>query len=225
MYSIDLKKKVRAFRSKGKTYSEINRGLKSKIPKSTIATWCRDVKLPDGYEDKVKKLNLINFHRMLEVFNKNKEERRKKFYQNIDLQNRRLFRLCENSLEARKIILVILYLAEGSKSPRGSLMLGNSDPLIISMFVDLMRECYKIDESKFRCTVQCRADQDVKALGFFWSKVTRIPLKQFYKARVDKRTIGQVSRKKDYKGVCRIDYFSSAVDLELKYIARVIMLK
>jgi len=93
------------------------------------------------------------------------------------------------------------------------------------VFVDLMRKCYKIDESKFRCTVQCRADQNIKELEFFWSKTTDIPLKQFYKARVDKRTIGQISRKKDYKGVCRIDYFSSALDLELKYIAQVIMLK
>src|SRR3989344_4731505 len=124
---------------------------------------------------------------------------------------------------SRKIVLVILYLAEGSKSARGSLMFGNSDPAVVLMFINLMRECYKLDERKFRCTLQCRADQDIKKLERFWSKTTKISLGQFYKARVDKRTLGQISKKQDYKGVCRIDYFSSAVDLELKRIAQQIL--
>ena len=99
-------------------------------------------------------------------------------------------------------------------------MFGNSDPAVVRMFVDLMRECYTLDERKFRCTLQCRADQDIKKLERFWSETTKIPREQFYKARIDKRTFGQVSEKQEYKGVCRIDYFSSALDLELKRIAR-----
>ena len=225
MYPLDLKRNVQRLRSEGKTYSEINLLLNSGLPKSTLVTWCRSIKLPLGYKNKIKKFNLVNFNKMREVYLRNKEEKRNKFYQKIELQNKKLFKLYEKSVEAKKITLAILYLAEGSKSPRGSLMFGNSDPLVVSLFVDLMRECYKIDESKFRCTVQCRADQNVRDLEFFWSKTTKISLKQFYKARVDKRTVGQVSRKKDYKGVCRIDYFSSAVDLELKYLAKLIMLK
>ena len=64
---------------------------------------------------------------------------------------------------------------------------------------------------------------DIKKLEKFWSETTRIPLSQFYGARVDKRTLGRVSEKREYKGVCRIDYFSSAVDLELKRIAQQVM--
>lgn len=102
-------------------------------------------------------------------------------------------------------------------------MFGNSDPLIIKMFVALMRRCYKLDESKFRVTVQCRADQDTGLLEKFWSEVTQIPVSQFYTAMVDRRTIGKKSRKIDYKGVCRIDYFSSFIDLELKHIAAMML--
>src|SRR5437016_176896 len=33
-----------------------------------------------------------------------------------------------------------------------------------------IKRCYSIDEGKLRCTVQCRADQDVDALECFWAK-------------------------------------------------------
>ena len=82
----------------------------------------------------------------------------------------------------------------------------------------LLRQCYDIDEKNFRCTLQCRADQDIIGLQEFWSKVTKIPLPQFYKSQIDPRTIGRPSKKFDYKRVCRIDYFSSYVYNELTII-------
>jgi len=125
--------------------------------------------------------------------------------------------------DTSKIALAMLYLGEGSKNQRGSLMFGNSDPSVISLFLRLLRRCYNINESKFRCTLQCRADQNIKRLEKFWSKTTNIPLSQFYKARIDPRTIGRPSKKLDYKGVCRIDYFSGDIFMELKQIIAVIL--
>src|SRR6185369_10211795 len=61
-----------------------------------------------------------------------------------------LFSFYAKNPEMGKITLSILHLAEGSKGSKGSLVFGNSDPLIITTFVNLMRKCYKIDESKFR---------------------------------------------------------------------------
>jgi hypothetical protein len=117
----------------------------------------------------------------------------------------------------------MLYLGEGSKdSKRGSLMFGNSDPFIVSLFLRLLRCCYNINEGKFRCTLQCRADQNIKKLERFWFRITGIPLSQFYRARVDPRTIGKKSNKLDYKGVCRIDYFSAELFIELKQIAEIV---
>ena len=94
--------------------------------------------------------------------------------------------------------------------------------MVIQLFLNLLRYCYDIDETKFRCTLQCRADQDIKKLEKFWSQITRIPLSQFYKARIDPRTNGRPSRNLDYKGVCRIDYFSADIFMELKQIVAVI---
>jgi hypothetical protein len=86
-----------------------------------------------------------------------------------------------------------------------------------------LRYCYNIDESKFRCTIQCRADQDIQKLEKFWSEATNISLKQFYKARIDPRTIGKLSIKKEYKGVLRIDCFSAKILQELLEIPRILM--
>ncbi|MEK7598802.1 MAG: hypothetical protein AAB487_03635 [Patescibacteria group bacterium] len=127
--------------------------------------------------------------------------------------------------DVAKIALAMLYLGEGSKTPRSALMFGNSDPRIIRLFTELLRFCYEIDELKFRCTLQCRADQDIKKMEKFWSEITKIPSTQFYKARIDPRTIGKISKKPDYKGVCRIDYFSADLFNEIMKIIELISKK
>lgn len=220
MQHTSLRQQATGLRQKGKTYSEIENLLQTNIPKSTLAYWCRDVSLPKSYHAKVQRLNKLNFAKAQKISSRNRREKREAFFKDVDIKNKDLLLSFSKNNHARKITLAILYLGEGSKTARGYLMFGNSDPAVVSMFVNLLRECYKLDERKFRCTVQCRADQDIKKLERFWSKTTKIPPQQFYKARVDKRTLGQISEKIDYRGVCRIDYFSSAIDLELKRIAQ-----
>lgn len=120
--------------------------------------------------------------------------------------------------EAQRIMLGILYMAEGTKRASGNVTFGNSDPEIIALFLRLLRNTFDIDESKFRCTLQARADQDIAGLERFWSEVTQIPADKFYKARIDPRSLGKETRKKVYKGVCRIDYLSSELLCELMVI-------
>lgn len=223
MHSTHLRRQVLLLRQKGKTYSEIQTLLRTSIPKGTLSYWCRNISLPTSYLSKLRRLNKLNFAKAREISLKNRKRRREAFFKSLDIQNGALLLSFANDGCSRKIALTILYLAEGSKTARGSLMFGNSDPAIIRMFVTLLRECYTVDERKFRCTLQCRADQDIRKLERFWSGVTSISLEQFYQARIDKRTLGQISKKQDYKGVCRIDYFSSVTDLELKRIAQQIL--
>jgi len=84
------------------------------------------------------------------------------------LQNNKYLGSLLKDIDVAKVALITLYLGEGSKnSARSSLTFGNSDPKVIDLFLTLVRKCYKIDETKFRCTIQCRADQDIKALENF----------------------------------------------------------
>lgn len=225
MHNSQIKAQAIQLRSQGKTYAEINSALDIKLPKSTLATWCQNIRVPDGYTEKIKEIMESNLSTARKMAKLSIIEKRDVLLKKMENENKYLSDLYEKNIDVKKIVLSILYIAEGAKGNRGAIMFGNSDHFIISSFVNLLRKCYKIDESKFRCTIQCRADQNIQELESFWSRITRIPLDQFYKARVDKRTIGQISQKKDYKGVCRIDYFSSAIDLELKLIAKIIITK
>ncbi len=217
----DIKNQVQTLRKSGKTYSEIQKYLNTKIPKSTISYWCRELPLPFGYERKIAGYNKYNLDKARKIALAVIKENRNKYLESISDRNKHLINELDN-LNTAKIALAMLYLGEGSKTNRASLMFGNSDPLVIGLFLRLLRNCYKINESKFRCTLQCRADQNIEELEKFWSNITKIPMSQFYKARIDPRTINRPSRKLNYKGVCRIDYFSADLSIELKCIIKTI---
>ena len=216
-YPIRFVESARMWRTKGFTYSEIQNKLREKIPKGTLSWWFRGIELPSFYADKARRLNLdalaLGRQKAVLVNRKRRCVNLKDIYE----RNRGLSKILRKR-DVSKLVLAALYLGEGAKKNRGSLTFANSDPGIITLFFRLLRAVYPINESRFRCTVLCRADQNSDRLNAFWSKTTQVPLKQFYGARIDPRTRGKITKNKDYKGVCRIDYFSSKVYDELKII-------
>ncbi|MDD4531090.1 MAG: hypothetical protein PHH21_00040 [Candidatus Pacebacteria bacterium] len=218
----DLKQHVIALRRKGKTYAEICSLLKVDIPKGTLSCWCNNVPTPKAYIEKVRKLNALHLIAAREKSVEAAHKVRQKQIEEIRIRNNHLLETIKD-VDVAKIALAMLYLGEGTKNrKRGSVGFGNSDPKTISLFMEFMRNIYDIDESKFRCTLLCRADQNIKKLEKMWSKTTKIPLSQFYKARIDPRTIGKPTKKTDYKGVCVIDYFSAKVFAELLEIPKIL---
>lgn len=218
----NVKQKALELRRKGKTYKEITDALRIDVPKSTLSYWCRSTLLPKGYQRKVREYNLFNLEKARKIALRFQKEKRKNYLESIKKRNAHLARLIEDR-DIAKIALAVLYLGEGQGNiKRSSLMFGNSDPLTIKLFLNLLRRCYNIDEKKFRCTLQCRADQNIEKLERFWAGVTKISPSQFYKAQVDPRTKGKPSKKLEYKGVCRIDYFSAEVLIELLQIPGII---
>lgn len=222
MGNIKLRQNVIRLRKGGKTYREIRIELSANIPKSTLSTWCKGIILSKKSAARIRRFeldNLIKARLIAQATNKRKQEHR---LENIKDANRHLADMKKDK-DVAKIILAVLYLCEGTKNKNNaSITLGNSDPSIISLFLQLLRFCYNIDEDKFRCTLQCRADQDIPKLEAFWQKTTKIPKKQFYKARIDPRSIGKKSLKPDYKGVCRINYLSSDMFWNLTKIGEII---
>lgn len=215
----ELRAKAIRLRKRGKTFSEIIKILRITIPQSTLSFWFKNISLSTKQKKRINRKVLASIKKGRIVAQETNRLKRQKYLNSVDERVKHLKQMINNKNVA-KIALAMLYLGEGSKTQRGSLMFGNSDPQIIGLFMELLRDCYDINESKFRCTLQARADQNIKALERFWSKITKIPLKQFYKARIDPRTIGKISKKPNYKGVCRIDYFSSDIFLELKAIIK-----
>ncbi|HAT74253.1 MAG: hypothetical protein US30_C0012G0050 [Candidatus Moranbacteria bacterium GW2011_GWF2_36_839] len=218
---IKYKNKAIELRNNGNTYGEIISKLNVKIPKSTLSVWFSNIEL--SKEAKKRRDDIIKTKTKISHINAIRviKEKREIYLEEVAGRVVHLKNL-KNNKDIAKIILAILYLGEGGKTRKSSIMLGNSDPKVIKLFLDLLRKCYEIDEKKFRCTLQCRADQDIFKLEKFWSEVTSISSNQFYKARIDARTIGKKSKKPEYKGVCRIDYFSADIYNEIKKIIELI---
>lgn len=219
MYKDDIRRKAVLLRLQGKSYEAIRERLGADIPASTLSYWMKGLDFPAKLKasmDLRREKNLAAGRakaRDMKKLRKTERERR------AESKGKILGNFLRVHLGAQKIALAMLYLAEGSKTERGSLMFGNSNPAIVRLFLFLLESCYgPLQKDKMRITVQCRADQDTNKLERFWSEVTRVPLKNFYGTRVDARSVGKKTLKRDYKGVCRIDYFSADIDFELRYL-------
>jgi hypothetical protein len=217
-----LKEKALTYRRQGKTYSEIRMLLGESVPPATLSYWFRNVVLSGAAEERRKETIRVLIQRARSAALKMKRSMRMAYLESVRQRNKHLEKMVRKR-DIAKIILAMLYLGEGAKNhKRASVMLGSSDQRIVSIFLCLLRFCYPIHEQKLRCTVQCRADQDSEKLERFWSGITQIPRSQFYRARIDPRTIGKPSRKLDYKGVCRIEYFSADIFHDFLAIADIV---
>lgn len=222
-HSKELQSKIKTLRRNGKTYREINNILKIHLAKSTLHWICRNTLLPKSYRDKITKLNISNLGIARATALAIRQTKREEFYHHIKVLNTPIAqRIYEK--DVTKIALSMLCLGEASKSTSSRVFcLGNSDIRIITLFIKFLRICFDdFDPKKIRCTVQCRADQNIKQLEAYWQKSTKIPTSQFYKSRIDPRTMGIPTKKKDYMGVLKVDYLDKKVQLELEYLANLI---
>lgn len=210
------------FRSEGQTYQEIRQNLNLKIPKGTLHSWFHDVVLPEGYHAKIEKINKDHLNKARLIAVGSNKLKRQEFLDNLDKINLAIVESIY-SVETAKIALAMLCLGEASKyKTKSAFSLGNSDPRIIVIFITLLKMCFSFNLEKVRCAVQCRADQNVDDLENFWRGVSGIPKRLFYKATIDPRTFGKPTKKPEYKGVLRVYYLDSKVQLELESLSNLI---
>lgn len=218
-----IRQKAKLLRSNGKTFSEIKKALKVNIPKSTLSLWCKDVDLPSWYKEKLDALNFKNLtkaQKMACISNRAKQSKR---LQELRDKNAHLPEKLHDK-DILKMLLAMLYLGEGAKwkTHRG-LYLGSADPNIIKLYMRLLYLCYGVGPGNFKGRVCYRADQNLESLQKYWSRVTSIPIKNFYKSKPDSRTIGKTTKKKGYKGVCSLTCGGTHIQLELETIPRLIL--
>lgn len=219
-----VRKKAILLRKKGLTYPEILRELGSKIAKSTLSYWFKTLKLSPEYYKRIQEINLNHLKRIRKQAKSANLKKRTEYLNNLINKNKKL--LNKLNIDVQKIILSTLYLGEGAKYKSSRMLtLGSSDRRIIKFYLKLLKNCYNIDDDKFRVRIQCRFDQDKLKLEKFWQKITKIKKNKFYPTYVDQRTKGKPTLKIDYKGVCTIHYFNTEIQLELELLANEIIKK
>ena len=189
-------------RKQGKTYSQIKKQVN--ISKGTLSYWSKKITLSPRAIDRLKKTQNLHLQKARLSAQSTLKVKQAEFLNGIR-EKLKPFISKIIKPDVLKIALAFLYLGEGAKwkSHRG-LQLGSSDPLILLLYIKLLRKCYFIDKNKLRCYICYRADQSLRGLIKYWSKILDIPVSSFYRSNYDKRTIGKPTKNKEYKGVCVI---------------------
>lgn len=211
-HPITLKARSIFLRRQGYSLDELCAQLQ--IPKTTIQGWVRSIPLSAVAKQRIQRriaegsrygrpLALEENRRKLEAWKQGIREHAASLVKGLSL-----------TPITGRAFCALLYRCEGSRYPSSrGLGFGNSDPRLIRLFLYLLRQYFSVDERKFRCQVMYRDDQSLPALIRYWSHVAGIPAQQFYLSKPDVRTKGKPTRRKDYQGVCYVQY----LNVELQY--------
>jgi hypothetical protein len=208
-YAVSIKNKAVLMRKNGASLAEISSELK--IAKSTSSLWLSNTKLsPTAYkhlEDKqvLGRRNAIFFKKELR---KNREEQFKK-------SAAEMIKKIKFSKEITKLCCSLIWWCEGNKND-STVRFTNSDPTLINIFLSLLRSGFIINESKFRALVHLHSYHNEKDQMKFWSKITKIPLNQFYKS-YQKPNSGK-RKHENYPGCIAISYYDVKIAKELEAI-------
>lgn len=99
----------------------------------------------------------------------------------------------------------MLYWGEGTKYRDQIVDLANSDPVMIKLFLRMLRLIYGVIEDKFRVLLYCYADKDIDKLKRYWINITGIHANQFIKPYVRQDFLEEKKNKMPY-GLVHIRY-------------------
>lgn len=214
-HRVETKKLAEKLRSERKSYKEIVEI--TGVPKSTLSDWL-GVKYARIFDRKAQLKHLSKIRRLAMVAIKEKKERR------ISAIKEKVAREIKDyplkNISFKKSLLAMLYWAEGTKSlESASLVIVNTDPKLLSLFITLLRECFNIDESKLKIRLHIHYYHKVKVVRKYWSKILNVPEKNFNGTHVKKRSVKKRFRK-NFIGICFLQYGSDDVRRELIEIGK-----
>lgn len=215
-----LRQKAVQLRKEGKTYTEIRKITGAfNLSKSTLSYWCGGIPLTEELKRKIDSLRAEGSRRGRTKAIVTNRVRREVYLKSIE---NRISHLAKSlsGVDTKKLLLAMLYLGEGAKwRSHRSLQLGNANPEVIKLYLNLLENCYGVDRKKLSAMIFHRADQDLTKLIEFWSDTSGIPIKNFYWNKPDSRTIGKPTTA-NYYGVCAIFGPNTDIQLELEAIAK-----
>jgi len=170
------RQKATRLRERGLTYYEIGQLLA--VSKSSLSLWLRNVPYEITNETRHKrKIASINtgqlqHQRKLERVNRIRQEAKQE--------------ITEINYEKLKLLGIMAYWAEGSKTKDSLVKFTNTDPNFISFTLKWLREVCNVPNDKIKVHIRVHNDIDSKKAENFWSKLTGMPRKNFYKTTIKK---------------------------------------
>lgn len=177
MTKINAKIRAKELREKGHSYNYISKI--TGVSKSTLSLWLTDI----PYIPNKETIDRIGRARAASGAAKNKIKR-----ESITLAK------AEAEKELGKIsdrdffmIGLGLYIGEGAKSTQ-AVYFANSNPAVILLMIKWLTKNLGLNQKNIRLCIHIYPDCDEKECLLFWSKLTNIPINQFRKTSIDRRT-------------------------------------
>lgn len=212
-YSEEVKEAVLKLGGKGWTYSQIQ--SKYPVPKSTLSVWFNSAGKGRDRTKQIEHLKNARLH-AAEIKREQRlarlavaEKSASKELENLDLADTSFV----------KALLAMLYWAEGGKSDRSGLIFVNTDPDLLSLYVNLLRKAFPVEETRLRAKLHLHDYHSPREALNFWSHLLNIPKSQFGKIYVKKRSTHRKFRE-NFKGICTVCYFGTAERRELMSLAK-----
>jgi len=175
---VNEKKRAIILRKQGKSISEIKNILN--ISKASVSLWVRNIVLTEKQKSLLsqngRSIDSIEKRRISRIANT-----KKKSDFAIEVAKKEIVNISPKDL---KIIGIALYLGEGGKTKRGIARITNSDPDIIRIIMKFFREICLVPEYKFRGHIHTFSQANIKNSEKYWSEISKIPIKQFYKTYI-----------------------------------------
>ena len=175
-----LYENVRFLRKKGWSYNEIQRKLATS--KGNISLWCRDIELTPKQKEQLGK-KYLTAPRLGGLANHQKRE--KEIYEVRESAVKEIILL---DSEAFRIAGTMLYWAEGAKT--NSVSISNSDPKMIKFMMRWFEQIFNLQPERLKASLHIHYGNDESRIKKYWSRLTRIPLKNFGKCFIKPKGTG-----------------------------------
>lgn len=189
------------------------------VAKSSVSLWVRDVKLTQKQIDSLEKskhsFGVIEKRRISRL--RNEESRRQKIMKKAGTEIQKI------SKRDLQMIGLGLYLGEGSKAQRGAAKISSCDPAIIKIMMRYFKEICCVDDARFRAHIHTYSHLNAKKAETYWSEVSGIPRKQFYKTYI-KPSVASLG-KKDSTPYGTLDVAVCSTELYLQIMGQIEKIK
>ncbi|MEK7138394.1 MAG: hypothetical protein AAB787_02695 [Patescibacteria group bacterium] len=193
-----LKKEAHRLRKDlGLSYNEIRKKLDSKVAKSTLSTWLKDVALKPKHKERL-------YTKRIEVLSRGSQSQKERRGREID----KIIEEAENQIkiplskETYRLMGAALYWAEGSKY--NMFEITNSDPHLILFFVRWIEKIFGLPPKNLKARLNIYPQQNEISIKKFWSDLTGIPVGSFGKSYVKPISKGY-KRNNLYYGTMRVE--------------------
>lgn len=188
-------------RKLGKSYSEINRILG--VPKGTLSDWFTGMPLSDKARSRINnKVYAGSLRGIIKSAKLHTHLAQKKAREVRKMAKESIGRLTKSELF---FVGVSLYWGEGYKRPiirngkvrtYHSIVLSNSDPILIQIFLRFLREICGIKNDMIRVNIHAYEHQNIDLIRNYWSKITGVAEDKFKKSYfgISKASKGKRSR-------------------------------